>query len=467
MDAQPDTWQLSVDPNNPEGKLLTADPGLPRKLGFLLEMHPYKVAYGGRNSLKSWNFARALLILATGQELRILCTREVQESIAASVHQLLVDQIVNLGLSDLYYITDDIITCKKTGSTFHFKGLSELTVASVKSFEGFDVAWVEEAARVTKRSWQILLPTIFRTPNAEVWVSFNPELDTDETWERFVVHPPEGAVVVEMNYRDAIACGCWNDEQEKLRQYDLIHSKNEYDNIWEGKPTSVVPGAIYTNEITDMIRDGRFRPMPYDPRLPVHRIWDLGWNDLMVVVMVQKPTPSSLVILNYFEDRFIKYSDVLLALDALRYRWGEDWLPHDGQQHDPKSGTSAFKLLKDLTGKMPKEIDKSNPEARIRAARMLFPRIYIDNTKRETPPDFPHRLLGASNLVERMKRYKRNVPKKTGEDTGPVHDINSHGADALGGLAEVVERIRNTLATDDVKPLAQFTNSEPSMGTLG
>lgn len=440
---------------------------LPRKLKFLMDMHSYKIAYGGRNGLKSWNFARALLTLGITQDLRILCVREVQESIAKSVHQLLKDQVQDLGYGDLYDVTDEVIRCRIRNTQFGFTGLSNLTADSIKSFEGTDVCWAEEAHKITKRSWQILLPTLFRTPNAEMWVSFNPDLEDDETWQRFVVHPPEGAMVVEMNYRDAVACGWFPDEQEKLRQYDLVYSKADYDNIWEGKPRSSVAGAIYTTEITDMVREQRYRPMPYDPRLPVHRIWDLGWNDRMVVVMVQKPQPSVLNVVNYIEDSRITYAEMVAALDQLRYKWGDDWLPHDSTQHHPTSGTNAKKQLQGLVaaGSRVRDIPKSDPEARVRAARMMFPRIYMDNTKRDTPPDRPDRVLGAGYLMERLKRYKRHVPKNTGEDAGPVHDLSSHGADAFGGLAEIVDRIRND-ADVPVTVLPAFSNVEPSMGML-
>lgn len=440
---------------------------LPRKLAILLECHPYKIAYGGRNALKSHAFAGALLTLGISQDLRILCAREVQKSLAQSVHQLLQDKIKALDYGDLYDVTDEAITCRIRDTLFRFTGLSDHTAESIKSYEGYDIAWLEESQNVSKRSRQILFPTIFRTKNAEIWESFNPGLDTDDAWERYILNPPEGAVVVEMNYRDAIKCGWWTDEQEKLRQYDMVYSKAEYDNIWEGKPRSVIAGAIYTTEITDMVRERRFQPMPYDPRLPVHRIWDLGWNDLMVVLMVQKPTPSSLVVVNYYEDKFIKYSDVLAALDTLRYKWGDDWLPHDSKQHHPTSGTNAKKLIFGLTGRKPREIPKSDPDARIRAARMMFPRVYMDNTKRDTPPDRPDMSLGGFWLMERLKRYKRHVPKTTGDETGPVHDVNSHGADAWGGLAEIVDRIRNDGDIPPPERLPEYRNVESSMGTLG
>jgi hypothetical protein len=111
-------------------------------------------------------------------------------------------------------------------------------------------------------------------------------------------------------------------------------------------------------------------------------------------------------------------------------------------------------------------IPKSDPEARIRAARMMWPRVYVDNSKHDTPTDRPDRLLGAAHLVERLKRYKRTVPRSTMEPTGPMHDIASHGADAWGGMAEIVDRIRNE-GDQPVVNIPAFRNADPAMGLLG
>ena len=444
---------------------------LPRGLAFLFEMHPYKVAHGGRGSLKSWSFARALLTLGIQQDLRILCLRETQKSLADSVHLLLTDQIKRLQYADLYDVTDNAIRGRVRNTLFRFSGLADHTAESIKSYEGFDIFWFEEAQSISKRSFQIALPTLFRTKNAEAWVSFNPDLDSDEAYERFITFPPPGAVVAQMNWLDAKAAGWWTDESERLRQYDLLHSPDDYENIWEGRPRTTIAGAIYAREVGDMIRDGRFRAMPYDPRFPVHRIWDLGWNDLMTVIMVQKPASSVVNIVNYIEDSQITYAGMLQTMDRLHYRWGKDWLPHDATQHHPTSGTNALKQLRDLgcsigyvNGRA--GIPRSDPEARIKAARMMWPRCYIDTSKRDTPPERPDQALGAGNLVDRLKRYRRNVPKGTDEPTGPVHDINSHGADAFGGLAEIVDQIRND-GEAPMEMLPAFENRVPGMGMLG
>ena len=155
---------------------LTVD--FPEKLQFLFTPYRYKVAFGGRGSGKSYNFAQALILLAAQKPLRILCTREVQKSIKQSVHLLLSDQIKRLGLGSFFTILETEIR-GSNGSLFMFAGLAQHTVESIKSIEGCDIVWVEEAQTVSKKSWDILIPTI-RKNDSEIWVSFNPDLDTDD-----------------------------------------------------------------------------------------------------------------------------------------------------------------------------------------------------------------------------------------------------------------------------------------------
>ena len=166
----------------------------PEKLSCLFDppRSRYRVLFGGRGGAKSWGVARALLILAARDQLRILCAREYQTSIKDSVHKLLSDQISELGLDGFYEITQASIK-GKNGSEFFFVGLKN-NVANVKSYEGIDICWVEEAQSVSPNSWNVLVPTI-RKSDSEIWISFNPELPTDETWKRFVMNPPENAKI--------------------------------------------------------------------------------------------------------------------------------------------------------------------------------------------------------------------------------------------------------------------------------
>ena len=206
------------------------DAQIPAKLRFIFEPHRYKVLRGGRGSAKSWSAARALLILGARKTLRILCAREVQISIKQSVHKLLSDQIELLRMES-YYVAQETTIRGINGTEISFTGLSSLTVDTIKSFEGYDICWVEEGQAISKRSWDILIPTIRKT-GSEIWITYNPDLETDETHRRFTVFPPGDCVNVEMNWRD-------NPWFNPVLESERIHCKetdpDSYDNIWEGK----------------------------------------------------------------------------------------------------------------------------------------------------------------------------------------------------------------------------------------
>lgn len=434
---------------------------IPRKLGFLMDPHPYKVVYGGRFGLKTRNFAQALLAQGGAERLRILCCREVMNSIRDSVHQEMKGIIENdPGLSAFYEVLDNEIR-GINGTVIIFAGLHGHSAESIKSYAGIDRCWVEEAQSVTKRSWNILVPTI-RKPGAEIWVSFNPELDTDDTWLRWVVNPLPGAMVVKTGWQDAEARGWFPAAENAKRLHAQKYEPDDYDNIWEGMPRSAVAGAIYAKEVAMMISDGRARPMPYDPRLPVHTVWDLGWNDSMTVIMVQKPVPSVVNIINYIEDSQRTYAQFVADLDRLQYLWGVDWLPHDGANKNPQTGKSAQQVLMSLKRQKVRIIGQGDVEDGIRLARMMFPRVYVDTTERQRDTGY----LGGARLLECLKRYKRHVPKNTEEPARPVHDAYSHGADAFRGLAMIVDQMRNE-GERTIPTLPGYRSQDEAVGLMG
>ena len=171
----------------------------PEAFEFLFQPSRYKVVYGGRGSGKSVNVARALLIQGLQQPLRILCARELQTSIKDSVHRLLCDEIDQLGMGDFYNIQQAAIF-GRNGTEFIFKGLKH-SVSEVKSTQGIDRCWVEEAQVVSKTSWDVLIPTV-RKEGSEIWITFNPMLEEDETYRRFVVGPPPTAIVRKVNWNE-------------------------------------------------------------------------------------------------------------------------------------------------------------------------------------------------------------------------------------------------------------------------
>lgn len=202
---------------------------IPEKLLCFTEPSRYKVAHGGRGGGKSWAVARLLLALGMSRPLRVLCTREVQKSLKESVHRLLADQVGAMGLDTFYDVQATTIK-GANGTEFLFAGLQDHTVDSIKSYEGVDIAWVEEAHSVSALSWQILTPTI-RKPGSEIWVTFNPTLDDDPVYQRFVVRDDPQAVVVQINWRD----NPWfPDVLDVERRALKAVNEDLYAHVWEG-----------------------------------------------------------------------------------------------------------------------------------------------------------------------------------------------------------------------------------------
>lgn len=402
----------------------------PAKLRPLFEANRTKVAHGGRGSGKSWAFAQALLIQAAQKPLRVLCAREVQKSIKDSVHRLLTDQIQALGLGHLYEVLETEIR-GKNGSLFLFAGLATHTVESIKSFEGVDRCWVEEAQVVTKRSWDVLTPTI-RKDGSEIWVTLNPDMETDETYQRFVANPSPGAFVVQMNWQD----NPWFPAVlEKERQETMRRDPDSYSNIWEGQPKRVADGAIYKHEIERLYSEQRVRPVPYDPLLKVHTVWDLGFADSMAIALVQR-NHAEVRVIGYIEDNRQTLDFYVGQLEKLPYRWGTDFIPHDGGAKDFKTGKSTEEHLKAM-GRNAQTLERLPIEEGIKAARLMFPRVYFDKDK-------------CAGLVEHLKRYQRQINQRTMEPGAPLHDDHSHGADCFRYIAMSVDQMGNA---DIMKPI--------------
>lgn len=219
----------------------------------------YKVFHGGRGSSKSWSVAAALITLSSLMSLRVLCAREFQNSIADSVHRLLSDQIGRLGMTHLFEITQNTIVCKPTGSLFMFKGLRH-NVNEIKSTEGIDICWVEEAQRVSDGSWQILIPTI-RKPGSQIWVTFNPEDERDPTYQRFVADAPPNTLVKQVNYSDnPFFPDVLRDEMEYMKRVDY----DAYLHVWEGKPKTRSKSQIFS---------GKYRVEAFDTPDDVERFY--------------------------------------------------------------------------------------------------------------------------------------------------------------------------------------------------
>lgn len=398
----------------------------PKKLRCLFEASRYKFIRGGRGSGKSWSVARALLIKGAAKPERILCTREVQKSIKESVHQLLRDQIEALSLGAFYQVLEHEIR-GKNGTRFYFTGLSDMTAETIKSFEGCTIVWVEEGQAITVRSWRILTPTI-RAKDSEIWTTFNPELETDETYQMAVVRQPPGTISVEVNFTD----NPWFPEVlEKERAHaEATLKPEEYAHIWLGRCRPAVEGAIYTDEVAKVEAEGRFARIQYDPLLKVHTIWDLGFNDAMAIGLVQR-LASEIRVIDYIEDNRRTLLSYVEEIEAKPWNWGNDWLPHDGFAKRHQTGKSDEEVLK-AVGRDVMQTPNIEVESGIRIARQVFPRVYFNRDSK-----------GVCRLMECLKRYRRHVSRATAEPGNPMHDEFSHGADMFRYLAINADQLTN------------------------
>lgn len=389
----------------------------PEKLAFLFEPWRYKVAYGGRGSAKSWSFARALLIQGAARKLRILCARETQKSIEDSVHKLLEDQIRELRLQSYYQVGKATIS-GATGTTFRFHGLAH-NIDNIKSVEATDIVWVEEAHNVTRKSWEKLIPTI-RKANSEIWVTYNPENEDDDTHQRFAVNPPPNAKVVKVNWSD----NAWfpdvlRAEMEHMRATDPA----AFHHIWEGHCRSVTDGAIYAAEIRAAEAEQRIAGVPYDATMPVHTFWDLGFGDATSIWCAQT-IGREYHLIDYLEDTRKPIEHYIRQLQNRPYIWGTFHLPHDARAKELGTGRSIEELVR-ATGRDVVIVPKLTVTDGINAARTIFRQCWFDRDKCRTG-------------IKALAHYKYGETQKGLTTREPVHDWASHGSDAFRYMAVAI-----------------------------
>lgn len=398
----------------------------PAELEFLFEAHRYKVLYSGRGAAKSWGVARALLILGAQQRIRILCARETQKSIAESVHALLRDQIYLLGLEAKYTIQQAEII-GSNGTTFFFAGLKH-NINNIKSVEACDIVWVEEAQVVSKQSWEVLIPTI-RKEKSEIWVTFNPELDTDDTYRRFVTSPPPNSKVVRLNYKQ----NPWFPEVLRVEMEHLkLTDDAAYRHVWEGETRSMIEGAIYAYEIKQATEQGRITQANYDRTQPVHTFWDLGFGDKTAVWFAQC-VGGWFNVIDYMENSQRPIEWYVVQMQQKQYQYGTDWLPHDSVDtiiHAKLAGgdkSRSIEMLLRNAGRNVRVAPKMYVADGINAVRTVFPQLRFDAER-------------CADGLQGIRHYQWGPPAASGQERrAPLHNWASHPADALRTLATCIK----------------------------
>jgi len=382
----------------------------------------YKVLYGGRGGGKSWGIATYLLAEAAKQQLRVLCCREFQSSIRESVHKLLSDTINTYRLADRFTVMDKTIKANN-GSEFLFEGLRH-NISRIRSLEGIDRVWVEEAQNVSRASWEVLIPTI-RKDGSEIIVTFNPELESDETYQRFVVHPPDDATVIRVNYHD----NPWFPEVLRREMEDLKRrDPDAYQHIYLGECRYTLDGAIYAREIREAQEEGRICNLIYDTTKPVDIYVDLGWADNTSIWFAQH-VGGEVRLIDFLEDSQRTFADYLQQLQAKNYVYRTMWLPHDAQAKSLGTGRSIEEIARNAGWRV-RIVPKLSVADGINAVRTLFPTMWFDRTQ-------------CADGLQALRHYRYDVDPTTGQfSRQPLHDAASHGADALRYCAVAMQENR-------------------------
>ena len=351
------------------------------------------------------------MLRAFKEPTRILCAREIQRSISDSVLQLLSDTIQRLKLTDFFDVQKSQII-GKNGSRFLFLGLSN-NITKVKSYEGLDICWVEEAESVSYTSWETLIPTV-RKKGSEIWVSFNPNDEMDDTYQRFVVNPPPQAYVKKVNYNQ----NPWfPDTLEKERLY--LKDKNEdlYNHVWLGEVLSNRDGAYYAKFIpNDQIIDFKV-----EPNIPVDTYWDLGVSDSTCIWLVQQ-IGMEIRVVDCYENQGEGLQFYINWLHDWRAKnqsvFGDHYAPHDIQVRELGTGKSRLETARKL-GIHFRVVRKLTIEDGIHAARAILPKCYFEKTN-------------TKDGLQALRRYRKEFDEKKGiYKPHPLHDWSSHYADAF------------------------------------
>jgi len=305
-----------------------------------------------------------------------------------------------------------------------FTGMQDHTADSIKSLEGFRIAWIDEAQTLSARSLSLLRPTI-RAENSELWASWNPRRKSDAIDDFLRAKKPTGSIVVKANWRDNPWFPSVLADERRL---DLELYPERYDHIWEGDYAKAFEGAYFASLLSDARRSGRIGRVTADPLLPIRAFIDIGGSgataDAFTIWIVQW-VGQEIRILDYYESvgQVLAYH-----VNWLRKQGYENailYLPHDGVNENNVTGKRYEDHLREAGFKVEPPVKNQGRGAammRIEAVRRLGPQIWWNEATTEAGRD-------AVGFYHEHKDEARNV------GLGPEHDWSSHAADALGLMA--------------------------------
>ena len=398
----------------------------------LLAPARYKGAWGGRGSGKSHFFAELLVEECLANKgTRAVSIREVQKTLKESSKRLIEDKLKTLRVASGhgFKVFNEVIQTPGDG-VITFTGMQDHTADSIKSLEGYRVAWVEEAQSLSARSLQLLRPTI-RLEGSELWFGWNPRRKSDAVDALLRGESlPTGAAVVKANWKDNPHFPSVL-EQERL---DCLRIQPEqYEHVWEGGYATVLEGAYFAASLAVAKAEGRISRVAADPLLTLRAFADIGGTGARAdafTIWIAQFVGKEIRVLDYYEAQGQPLATHLAWMRSKGYtpdrcQW---WLPHDGDTQDKVFDVSYASALKDALYKVtvvPNQ-GKGAAKARIEAARRLFPSIWFNDMPTEPGRD-------ALGWYHEKKDEARNI------GLGPDHDWSSHGADAFGLMCVAYE----------------------------
>jgi phage terminase large subunit len=368
----------------------------------------------------------------------------------------------------MYTVQNDRIF-NALGTSFSYVGIKN-NPNKVRSFEGVDICWVEEANKVSKNSWGILLPTI-RKKGSKIIITFNPELETDYTYVRFVkelrasakeVRNGDGdllwletddTIICKMTYKD----NPWffsdtelAGDMEKDKARDIDH----FLNVWEGHTIQALEGAVYAKELRKVQEEGRICTVPYNNEIPVNLYFDLGRADYTCIWFIQR-VAMQYRVLRYLAKNGEDITWFIKELKSLPYVYDRIFLPHDGKHKKLVFKHSIKEIVQNAFPNCDVVVVEKSPIVDgINATRMVMASCYFDEELTEEG-------------VEALRHYRYKIVNGQISNE-PLHDWASDGADAFRTFAMSRESSRpRGLGTKLKAKVNQFLDSNPGLGWMG
>jgi phage terminase large subunit len=384
----------------------------------------YKAAFGGRGSGKSHFFGELLVETCQAERGTLaVCIRESQRTLAQSSKRLIESKIASLGIGSGFKLFSDKIETPGDGIVI-FRGMQDHTADSIKSLEGFRVAWIDEAQNLSARSLSLLRPTI-RAEGSQLWASWNPRRKSDAIDDFLRARQPPGSIVIKASWRDNPWFPAVLEEERRL---DLSLYPDRYNHVWEGDYIGAFEGAYFAGLLSQARSDGRIGKVSADPLLPLRAFIDIGGSgataDAFTIWVVQW-VGTEIRVLDYYEAVGQVLAFHVNWLRSRGYAQAILYLPHDGVNENNITGKRYEDHLREagFTVEPPvKNQGKGAAMMRIEALRRLGPQIWWNEATTEPGRD-------AIGFYHERKDDVRNV------GLGPEHDWSSHAADALGLMA--------------------------------